>query len=60
MEGIFNTQDRVTTNMAKVLESLASHYEQMAAALKDKESGVQPSEDDLLGVCMTAISVAAT
>ena len=35
--------------MAKHLESLAAHYEQMAAALRDKEAGMAFSEEDLQG-----------
>lgn len=35
--------------MAHRLESLAGHYDQMAAALHDKEAGIEFSEDDLHG-----------
>ena len=46
---VFSSQERLSTNMARHLESLASHYDQMAAALRDKEAGVLFSEDDLTG-----------
>ncbi|KAI5120103.1 hypothetical protein M0805_002187 [Coniferiporia weirii] len=44
---VFSLQESVTTTMAKQLESLASHYEQMAAALRDKEAGMEFGEEDL-------------
>jgi autophagy-related protein 17 len=40
-------QDNVGTSMAGALESLASHYEQMDAALKDTEAGETLGEEDL-------------
>ncbi|KAF5359683.1 hypothetical protein D9756_003340 [Leucocoprinus leucothites] len=41
-------QDNVATTMASLLESLASHYEQMDSALKETEAGETFSEEDLL------------
>lgn len=40
-------QDTVATTMANLLESLASHYEQIDTALKDTEAGEIFSEEDL-------------
>lgn len=40
-------QDTVATSMADLLESLASHYEQMDTALKDTEAGEVFSQEDL-------------
>jgi len=37
--------------MARHLESLTAHYDQMAAALKGSEAGEAFSEGDLLGEC---------
>ena len=37
--------------MAKHLESLASHYDQMADALHDSEAGICYSEEDMRGRC---------
>jgi len=45
---IFDDQERLSTSMARHLESLSSHYDQMTIALRDKESGVEFSEEDLL------------
>lgn len=39
----------VSIDMARHLESLATHYDQMAAALKDSEAGETYSEEDLQG-----------
>ena len=36
--------------MANHLEGLTSHYDEMAAALRDKESGEEISEEDLQGL----------
>lgn len=47
---IFNSQEIVTSNMANHLEGLTSHYDEMAAALRDKESGEEISEEDLQGL----------
>lgn len=47
---MFISQEIVTTNMAKHLEGLASHYEQMQAALKEKEAGLELNDDDMLGM----------
>ncbi|KAL4072585.1 autophagy-related protein 17 [Scleroderma yunnanense] len=47
IEPILSTQDKTTTAMAKHLESLASHFEQMESALTDCEAGEVLSEEDL-------------
>lgn len=46
---MINAQDIASSLMAGNLESLASHYGQMAEALHDGESGETFSEDDLAG-----------
>lgn len=52
LPAIFTEQDRITIGMATHLESLAKHYDQMAGALRDKESGEMLSEDDLQGMSL--------
>ncbi|KAF9466562.1 autophagy protein Apg17-domain-containing protein [Collybia nuda] len=47
VEDILATQDAMSTVMAAHLESLASHYDQMATALRDSEAGEAFNEDDL-------------
>ncbi|KAH8118232.1 autophagy-related protein 17 [Phellopilus nigrolimitatus] len=47
IKDVFDAQEALTTNMANHLEGLASHYEQMAAALRDKETGMEFTEEDL-------------
>lgn len=47
MQDTLVKQDTVATSMAGLLESLASHYEQMDTALKDTEAGEIFSEEDL-------------
>ncbi|KIM68433.1 hypothetical protein SCLCIDRAFT_1209247 [Scleroderma citrinum Foug A] len=47
IEPILSTQNTTTTAMAKHLESLASHYEQMESALNDCEAGEELSKEDL-------------
>ena len=47
---IIHLQAEVSTQMAGHLESLASHYEQMAGALRESEAGEAFSEDDLQGM----------
>lgn len=37
--------------MAAHLESLASHYDQMATALRESEAGEEFSDEDIHGVC---------
>jgi autophagy-related protein 17 len=37
--------------MARHLESLAAHYDQMASALRESEAGEEYAEDDLYGEC---------
>lgn len=44
---IINSQAQVSTHMANHLESLASHYGQMAGAMQESEAGEAFSEDDL-------------
>ena len=46
----------VSIDMARQLESLAAHYDQMAAALKDSEAGEVFSEEDLQGNVVTGSS----
>jgi autophagy-related protein 17 len=48
MEAI-NAQADFTTSMARHLESLAAHYDQMARSLRDSEAGEVFTEDDLQG-----------
>ncbi|GJJ08146.1 hypothetical protein Clacol_002354 [Clathrus columnatus] len=40
-------QEKMSIGMATHLESLAAHYEQMATALKDKDSGGSLNEEDM-------------
>ncbi|KAJ6494746.1 autophagy-related protein 17 [Mycena vitilis] len=47
MEKLLNTQDGTITVMARHLESLAAHYDQMAGALHESEAGEAFSEEDL-------------
>ncbi|KIK95290.1 hypothetical protein PAXRUDRAFT_827175 [Paxillus rubicundulus Ve08.2h10] len=47
VELLLVAQEKTTTDMAKHLESLASHYEQMASALHDSEAGVSPTEEEM-------------
>ncbi|KIM84999.1 hypothetical protein PILCRDRAFT_67316 [Piloderma croceum F 1598] len=44
---ILESQAKVSTHMANHLESLASHYDQMAGALRESEAGEVFSEEDL-------------
>ncbi|KAI6003417.1 autophagy-related protein 17 [Pisolithus marmoratus] len=44
---ILSIQEHTTIDMAKHLESLTAHYEQMASALHDSETGEVFSEEDL-------------
>ncbi|KAI9568239.1 autophagy-related protein 17 [Boletus coccyginus] len=41
------SQEKTTTVMARHLESLASHYDQMADALHDSEVGISHSEEEM-------------
>jgi autophagy-related protein 17 len=54
VEEILTAQDKGSTSMAAHLESLASHYDQMATALRDSEAGEEFSEEDIHGVCISA------
>jgi autophagy-related protein 17 len=49
VEEILAAQDVMSTSMAAHLESLASHYDQMASALRDSEAGEAFSDEDLQG-----------
>lgn len=49
-EEILAAQDKGSTSMAAHLESLASHYDQMATALRESEAGEEFSEEDIHGV----------
>ena len=51
IDKILSSQMDVSIDMARHLESLTAHYDQMAAALKDSEAGESFSEDDLQGGC---------
>ncbi|KAF8127047.1 autophagy-related protein 17 [Boletus edulis] len=44
---LLDAQERTTTEMARHLESLASHYDQMADALHDSETGIPHSEGEM-------------
>lgn len=44
--------------MALLLENLASHYDQMASALKDSEAGDTFNQDDLQGIVELRLSAA--
>ncbi|EPQ54057.1 hypothetical protein GLOTRDRAFT_77963 [Gloeophyllum trabeum ATCC 11539] len=47
IESVLLAQEKVSTDMAGHLESLAAHYDQMAAALHDHEAGEAFSDEDL-------------
>lgn len=49
IESILESQAEVSTHMAVHLESLASHYGQMAGALRENEAGEIFNEEDLQG-----------
>ena len=51
IESLLVSQEKTTAGMAKHLESLASHYDQMADALHDSEAGISYSEEDMRGKC---------
>lgn len=61
IDKILSSQMDVSIDMARHLESLTAHYDQMAAALKDSEAGETFSEEDLQGKCgdRTFIALAA-
>ena len=50
IDNILESQAKVSTHMANHLESLASHYDQMAGALRESEAGEVFSEEDLQGL----------
>jgi hypothetical protein len=41
--------------MAAHLESLASHYDQMATALRESEAGEEFNDEDIHGVCSFSV-----
>ncbi|KAJ7494648.1 autophagy-related protein 17 [Mycena galericulata] len=47
MDKLLTTQDETITLMARHLESLAAHYDQMAGALHENEAGEAFSDEDL-------------
>ncbi|KAJ7581262.1 autophagy-related protein 17 [Mycena floridula] len=47
IEVALTSQDCILTSMAGHLESLASHYDQMATALRDSEAGEAFSQEDI-------------
>lgn len=47
MQNTLTAQEATIASMAGLLESLASHYGQMAGALKESEAGEAFSEEDL-------------
>jgi len=49
VEEILAAQDTISTTMAQHLESLTSHYGQMATALQESEAGEAFSQEDLRG-----------
>ena len=49
VEETLAAQDKGSTSMAAHLESLASHYDQMAAALRESEAGEEFSDEDIHG-----------
>jgi autophagy-related protein 17 len=52
IEKILSSQTDVSIDMARHLDSLTAHYDQMAIALKDCEAGEMFSEEDLQGMCV--------
>lgn len=49
VEETLAAQDKRSTSMAAHLESLASHYDQMASALRESEAGEEFSDEDIHG-----------
>jgi autophagy-related protein 17 len=49
VEETLAAQDKRSTSMAIHLESLASHYDQMASALRESEAGEEFSDEDIHG-----------
>jgi hypothetical protein len=47
VEALLLDQDGAVFNMARALESLTSHFDNMTQALRDEESGHPPTEDEL-------------
>lgn len=57
IQEVLKAQEATSMEMAGHLESLATHYDQMASALRDSEAGEDFSEDDLQGrqTCVCAL-----
>lgn len=51
IEKILSSQMDVSIEMARHLDSLTAHYDQMAIALKDSEAGEIFGEEDVQGAC---------
>lgn len=49
IESAMMSQDHLLTTMARNLESLAGHYDQMADALRESEAGEPFEDEDLQG-----------
>lgn len=56
VEKILSSQTDVSMEMARHLDSLTAHYDQMAVALKDSEAGETFSEEDLQGISIDRTS----
>lgn len=56
IEKILSSQADVSIDMARHLDSLTAHYDQMAVALRDSEAGETFSEEDLQGICIDRTS----
>ena len=46
---MLSSQESTSSTMANHLHGLTSHYDEMAAALRDSEGGIEIGEEDLLG-----------
>jgi autophagy-related protein 17 len=47
IEQLLTSQDTLIVSMARHLESLAAHYDQMAGALRDSEGDDEFSDEDI-------------
>lgn len=56
IEKILSSQADVSIDMARHLDSLTAHYDQMAVALRDSEAGEIFSEEDFQGICIDKTS----
>ena len=52
---MFVSQERVTEDMGKQLESMTKHYGQMEDAVREREAGVILGEEDLAGVYLSVV-----